>query len=293
MPLPHAFGARPAAVPAAAGLDRAQAAPAPKLPRCARASNGKRSLRLSGMGTALAATLMLQWGGGAQAAEYRTHASWAEDLVARVAPADNVYQSSPTTVTWPGVLGATRYQNASACSPFVTRVIRAAYGISATTFKSMLGSSSPTSSEYHHAIVNQRHFHRVAKPEDIERNDILASTYLPCANSSATGHTMIALSAARRRTVDTEPIIAGTVQYEVTIADSTSSPRPAVDTAKQVYTDTRTTGSVTATGAGISTIRLYKNVTTGEIAGYTWSMYRNSTYQPVEGCKSIAVGRLN
>lgn len=58
------------------------------------------------------------------------------------------------------------------------------------------------------------------------------------------------------------------LQYDIEVGDSTSSPRAATDPNKKVYPDTRKDG---ATGVGIGTLRLYKDVATGQIAGYTWT----------------------
>jgi hypothetical protein len=93
---------------------------------------------------------------------------------------------------------------------------------------------------------------------------------------------MIAMETPVLRTA-TKPLVAGTVQYEVRVADSTSSPR-----ATTGYPDTRVSGD----GAGIGTFRIYADEVTGEIKGYTWTMSSGSTYYDVSGCRKIAVGRL-
>jgi hypothetical protein len=73
------------------------------------------------------------------------------------------------------------------------------------------------------------------------------------------------------------------VQYEVQVADSTSSPRGVTG-----YPDTRADGE----GAGIGAFRIYADEATGEIRGYTWTMSGGSTYYDTSGCRKIAVGRL-
>lgn len=242
----------------------------------------------------LAISITSMSGSIAQGAEYLTHAPLSEDLVAHVAPANNVYDSNPTTVTWAGVGGAAIYENRSTCSPFVTRVVKAAYGISDpahfsdSAFKSWFGSSSPSASQYYEAIVGQNRFQRILNPLDIKRGDLIAASYLPCANKTTTGHVMIALSAAAARTVDSAPIIAGTTQYEVTIADSSSSGHDATDSLGNIYPDTRTSGN----GAGIGTLRIYKSTATGKISGYSWSMSKYSEHFSVDSCRPIAVGRM-
>jgi len=224
----------------------------------------------------------------ALADNYLTHANFAEQLINNVQPQNNTYDSNPTIVTWAGINGALIYQNRSTCSPFVTRVIKTAYNISDSTYKTWFNSSSPSSAQYHDAIVAGNHFQRIMTPENIQRGDLISIAYLPCANSSSTGHMMIAMSGATKRNTPTAPIIQGTEQYEISIADSTSSSHQAVDGNLVSYTDTRGEGN----GAGMGTLRLYKDVQTGQIAGYTWSMSTGSVYYSLNSCRTIAVGRL-
>jgi len=238
-----------------------------------------------------AATSALSFGiaSAAHADNYLTHANFAEQLITYVQPANNVYDSNPTIVTWAGINGASIYQNRSTCSPFVTRVIKTAYNISDTTYKNWFGSTSPSSSQYYDAIIAQNHFQRIMTPQNIQRGDLVAINYLPCANKDSTGHMMMAMSAAVKRSVDTAPIIPGTEQYELSISDSSSSNHQASDALGNPYNDTR---GENGSGAGTGTIRLYKNVQTGQITGYTWSMSSASVYYSIDSCRVIAVGRL-
>ncbi|HEY5799888.1 MAG TPA: hypothetical protein VIT92_06695 [Burkholderiaceae bacterium] len=218
------------------------------------------------------------------------HAALAEKLVANVGAADNSYNagSASTVVTLAGVNGATEYRNLSACAPFVTQLIKLGSQLSETTFRSYFNSGSPTSSAYNAYIVAGKHFTRVTQAAGIRRGDVLAVSYLPCAGQSATGHTMIATKDAVLRAAPTAPLVAGTVQYEVEIADSTSSPHGTTDAQGKTYADTRTAGN----GAGIGTVRIYADAVTGEIAGYSWSMSSGSIVYLVSGCRTLAVGRL-
>ncbi|MES2298768.1 MAG: hypothetical protein V4582_17115 [Pseudomonadota bacterium] len=227
--------------------------------------------------------------GAAQAADYAAQAPWAEQLIANVATVNNVYGSDPTIVTWAGVNGATIYQNRSTCAAFVSNVMKTSNGISNTSYKAIFGTSSPQSAQYYTNIVNQNHFQRIFNPNDIKRGDIIAAIYMPCANSESTGHTMLALSGATARTVNTLPLVAGTVQYEVTVADSSASNHDAKDSSGVLYPDTR---GADGSGAGIGKLRLYQDVATGTIIGYTWTMNRSSIYYANGGCRSIAVGRM-
>src|SRR5215470_1690819 len=87
------------------------------------------------------------------AAATPAHLLWAEEVAQNIDPANNVYGTSPTYLTWAGVNGATAYTNRTECSSFVTRVLKQAYGWSNTDFSTWFGSSSPTAAKYHDAIV--------------------------------------------------------------------------------------------------------------------------------------------
>jgi len=237
---------------------------------------------------ALALLIAAGAAGHAQAASFTAHVGWANTLIANVASANNEYTSDVTVVTWPGVKGATKYESRATCAPFVSTLIKTANGLSDSDYKARTGSYGPSSRQYHALILAQKNFTRIVTPAAIQAGDVIAVNYLPCANQSATGHTMVAMSAAVQRATDTAPIIPGTVQWEVTIADSTSSPHGATDANGTPYLDTRGAND----GAGKGTLRLYQNTTTGEIAGYTWTMSSGSVYYSVESCRTIAVGRM-
>lgn len=230
----------------------------------------------------------------AGAADYLTHADWIDSMVTNTTSANNVYASNGTTiVTWSGVRGATEYRNYSACAPFVSTLVRTAYDMTDAQYRARTGSGSPSSAQYYNLITAGTNFTRIAQVADIQRGDILAMNYLPCAGQSASGHTMVAMGPAVRRTTDTAPIIAGTVQYDIEVGDSTSSPRAAVDAAKRVYTDTRNgVDGAPTSGVGIGTLRLYQDVATGKIAGYTWTVSAYSTYFSVASCRQFAAGRM-
>lgn len=249
-------------------------------------SAGRRAALGLGLWAALVTT-------GAQAADYLNHAALAEQLVANVAPEKNVYDSDPTIVTWAGLNGATQYENRSTCSPFVTRVIKTAYGFSDAAYKTRTGSTSPSSARYYDLTVAQSGFLNITRVTDIRRNDIVAMKYLPCANKSSSGHTMIALSTPVRRAVDTAPLVPGTVQYEVQVVDSSASEHHATDSTGKLYADTRgDDGNAGRGGAGIGSFRLYADAVTGALVGYTWSMSSGSDYYNNAGCRLIAVGRM-
>jgi hypothetical protein len=253
----------------------------PAVPQ-ARRSIAKAGLALAGlMGMATA---------HAAAGDFVVHADWAESLARNVLPADNEYDNDPNILVWPGVNDGQKYQNRTVCGSFVTGNLKQAYGWTDAYFTQWTGGTGPDATKWHTLIATGNRFVRVFKPEQIARGDIIAAKYLPCAKAgSSSGHAMIALSPAIQRPVNSKPVIAGTVQYEVLVADSSGSDHDATG-----YPDTRidALGNKLSEGAGVGWLRLYRNVQTGDIQGYTWSMKGGSTYYDVSSCRTLAVGRL-
>lgn len=209
------------------------------------------------------------------------HADLAGRLVQNVQPANNTYNSDglPTVVTLAGVNGASEYKNVSVCAPFITSLVKLANGLTDTQFRNLFGSTSPNSALWKSHIVTGNRFVRRTRAEDIRRGDILAISY-GCPNETSSGHTMIAMSPAERRLAASDPVIADTVQYELRVADSSSSLHSS---------DTR---AGTGNGAGEGIMRVYADATTGEIRGYTWSLSSVSVYYDVTSCRQLAVGTL-
>jgi hypothetical protein len=208
------------------------------------------------------------------------HVLWAEAIALNVTPASNDYGSNPTYLTWPGVQGATTYANRTECSPFVTRVLKQAYGWSDTDFLTWFGYKSPYAATYHDAIQAGNRFLEIQHIKDIQIGDIIAIKYP--AGSASTGHVMIAYNTPAQR-MTTAPVVVGTTQYEIEVIDSAQSGHGPTDT--RLMED----GTWDA-GAGIGVLRLYAD-NTGTIVGYTWSTYNNSVYYD-QTTRHLTVGRL-
>lgn len=231
------------------------------------------------------AALLAPFAVQAQSISPTAHADLAQQLVTGlVAGTTNQYndEGAPTEVLLAGVNGSTVYKNVSVCAPFVTSLIKLGNNLSNDQFKARFNTTttSPNSATWYSFITSGNRFTRIHHAASIAKGDVIAMSY--CSGGSGTGHTMIAMGTPVLRTA-TKPIIAGTVQYEVQVADSTSSPRGVAG-----YPDTRVSGD----GAGIGTFRIYADEVTGEIKGYTWTMSSGSTYYDTSGCRKIAVGRL-
>lgn len=95
---------------------------------------------------------------------------------------------------------------------------------------------------------------------DIRRGDILAAEY-SAGSTDGTGHVAIVESIRPRNADDpVGPSLPDTNQYIVRVIDSSQNTH-----ANDTRTDTHTTG------IGSGELRLYEKISTGEIAGWSWS----------------------
>jgi len=229
----------------------------------------------------LLTTLALTLAGLAGAAEAPGHLDWARRLVAGVTPETNLYASGPTVVTWSGVNGAAETRNRSVCSALVAHLLMQAYGYRAADFGSWLDGRFPRAAGFHDAIVAGHGFDRVTRIADIRPGDVLAIKYP--AGSKPTGHVLLAASRPTPRHA-TEPVVAGTEQYEIEVIDSSHTGHGPTDTrhyAKGKF----------HSGVGEGLFRLYAGPD-GKLAGYSWSVTKASeVYRPDE--RDLVIGRLN
>jgi len=210
------------------------------------------------------------------------HLGWAEEIALNVSPRLNAYASAPSFIHWPGVQGATTYENRTKCASFVTLVLQQAYGWDGDDFKAWLKSTSPFATAYHEAIEDGNGFLVIQKLTDIQSGDLIAIDYPD--GGEDTGHVMIAAGSPtlRRATV---PLKADTTQYIIEVIDSTKDPHGSTDTRAATQDE----------GAGLGVFRLYANAA-GTIVGYTWSLehtkYYDQTIQDKTKLRALTVGRL-
>jgi hypothetical protein len=211
------------------------------------------------------------------------HLWWAERLVEHVAPENNAYVFGDPRVTWLGVAGAAGYSNRSVCNTFVCAVLRQAYGWTDDVFRRWFDVRRPSAARFVGAIKRGSGFVQRRVVDHITPGDIMAIRYP--AGSTSSGHVVIVRSAAVRRE-STAPVIAGTIQYDISVVDSTRSPHGVVSAA-----DTRIASDGTLhPGAGFGIMRLYAD-DSGIIVGHAWSRARGAPYRP-EPEYSVAVGQL-
>lgn len=214
--------------------------------------------------------------------------TWPESLALNVLDENNIYANSDQALSWPsGGIGI--YSVRADCSGFVTRSLAKAFGFTAEDMVTWMGSQGPSSARYHENILAGNNFQRIQRAPDVRRGDIVAMKYID-KTSGGTGHTMIAASDAVLRQPASAPEIDGTLQYELKIIDSTSSPHGIGDTRKGTGDN-----GADQDGAGFGTIRLYVDAS-AKITGYTWSLSSGSTYytatSPAGDRRSLVVGRM-
>lgn len=215
------------------------------------------------------------------------HLTDAEDLVIDLLTAGQT--ASPAN--WPNVYGTPAFinwnwTNSSArteCSSFVTQLWQHSYGWNSNTFKSWMGSTSPTAAKYHDTIQAQNGFTRVPLVTQIQPGDIIAIVYYPELQSPS-GHVMVVQDYPQPN--NSSPVIAGTKQWTIPVIDSSAS-----------YHGTNDTRYGHPGGIGHGTFRLYSNPD-NTVAGYTWSLLSTSLSNYVSQASTttsgnhLVIGRL-
>jgi hypothetical protein len=191
----------------------------------------------------------------------------------------NVY-GTPASIVWAGSLSTARTE----CSTFVTNLWEYTYGYTSTTFQNWMGSTSPDAARYHDAIQAANGFQPITNVNDIQPGDIIAIAYYP-EYQDPSGHVMIVQAAPQPNS--SNPLVANTQQWTISVIDSSSS-----------YHGTTDTRYAHPGGIGQGVFRLYTNPD-GTPAGYTWSLLGTSlsSYYPQATTTAsghhLVIGRLN
>ena len=226
------------------------------------------------------AAFLLSPGEAAAQAAPPAHLLWAEELVDNVLPENNTYGTYPHYIHWEGEHGATEYKNRTQCNSFLTRLLQQAHDWTDTDIRQWMGSASPNAAMYHAVIVTEERFEEIAAITDLLPGDVIAIKYP--AGSTVSGHIAIVRDAPVLRAA-TAPLVSLTVQYEVTVVDSSSTGHGP--------TDTRLNGDGTwHPGAGIGVMRLYANAD-GSVAGHTWSTSTRSAFYG-QATRNVVLGRF-
>jgi len=201
----------------------------------------------------------------------------AKALVEKVKPENTSYRHKNNEVSW-GVKGEAVCH--ADCSGFINALLLHTGAFGEKDFKNHLGTERPLARHYYDAIIHQRGFVEITRIHEVKAGDIIAIRYPP--GSSNTGHVMLVVNKPDSRTA-TEPMIKGTVQYEVQIVDSSTSGHGGNDSRKLAdgkFHD----------GLGTGVFRIYTNEQ-GVFVGHAWSNYPSSKYQDIKA-RHIVVGRV-
>jgi hypothetical protein len=177
---------------------------------------------------------------------------------------------------------------------FVTNALEDAWGYTQDEFYFMWESDFPTSPTYYNAIVNKDYFNHITNVANIAPGQLFAINSAAATETTGAyaGHTMVIVEAPTQLTIPLKPIIAGTLQYAVKIADATN----VIHGVNAKYPDSRA-GTTNKNGTGY--VRIYVKNDPGTTAhgsltglGYTWSVTSTENmenyYEPHE--RAYAIG---
>lgn len=249
-------------------------------------------MRMSWMHLPVAALSLCLVPATAAAVEPPEHWVWADEMVDTVTPAANNY-GDPAALTWSGENGLGHSTARVKCASFLTELLERAYAVDMVGW---FGCTSPHAASYHDAILDEDGFTEILSVDAIQPGDVVAIRYhdanctqLTCGtfeNCTTTGHIAIAAAAPTKRTA-TAPLVAGTVQYDLEIFDSSTTPHGSGDTRWQAGT-----AGAHDQGTGRGTMRLYAAAADAghPIVGHTWSTSSGSSYHGVAK-RDVVVGR--
>jgi hypothetical protein len=175
------------------------------------------------------------------------------------------------------------YESHTDCSGFVDALLAHSYGFDQQVFRNVFGSGRPTAARYHDAILQQKGFHLIEHIQDARPGDFLAAKYLT--RTDNTGHIM--LVAARPVQIDRpkKPLIAGTIQWEVAIIDSSESGHGPMDTRHK-----KGVNGKDHDGLGEGILRIYSDGS-GNVVGCAWSTLAASKFKSPQD-EPLVIGRL-
>lgn len=224
---------------------------------------------------------MIALEGTVTALELPLHLNWGNTLVSELTPEHNEYASSPSYIHFAGQGSYTITENRSLCSSFITELFKFSYNLTDSYFYQWTGSSSPDAALYHDLIVSGNGFTSIESILNVQPGDIMSIKYND-GTTTATGHSMVVSGFPKLRS-PTNPIVSGTIQYEIPVIDSSKSGHGPLDT--RLMPD-----GTWDSGAGEGVFRVYVNPQSFAVVGHTWSTY-NGTYY-TQNARHLAVGRF-
>jgi hypothetical protein len=206
------------------------------------------------------------------------HLAVAIDLVSRLDLDNTTYNHGDPDVTWQG----SDAHSFADCSGFVDELLKHTYGYDRDDFKKWFDSHRPSARRYHDAIAAHTGFHEVETLGAVRPGDFIAVDYLR--RTDNTGHIMLVVESPRRMPAK-KPMIAGTVQWEVAVIDSSMTGHGTTDTRHKRGPDGKD-----HEGLGEGVLRLYTDAE-GRVAGLAWSTETVSKFETPES-EHVVIGRL-
>jgi hypothetical protein len=194
------------------------------------------------------------------------HLAVAKQMVAHLDLANTNYEHGT-----PSIKFTTPYESHTDCSGFADALLTYSYGLDKDALRNIFGSARPTAARYHDAIIEQKGFKRIEHVQDIQPGDFLAVKYF--ARKDNTGHVMLVAGRPLRLVPTKEPTVPGTVQWEVTVIDSSESGHGTSDTRHKKGPDGKDHD-----GLGEGVLRLYSDAA-GNVKGFAWSTQAVSKFK--------------
>lgn len=214
------------------------------------------------------------------------HVRAATQMIADITPANNDYVYSGSIVQWKTDAGADKYICRTDCSGFFDALLEHCYHATPELFQQWTGSHRPTAARWYESIANRKSADVLTAVSTIDAakiGDVIVIRYQP-GQQVDTGHVMIIADAPHLRD-STDPIVDGTLQWEVRVIDCSKSGHGKTDTRWKPDDETF------AKGVGIGLFRLYSKPD-HTIAGYSWSTLKASKFIPVAD-HAVMLARIN
>jgi hypothetical protein len=206
------------------------------------------------------------------------HLTIAKQLVAHLDLTNTDYEHGT-----PSVKFTAPCESHADCSGFADALLQYSYDLDKEQFRKIFNSGRPSAKRYHDAIEEENGFKEIKHVGDLKPGDFLAVKYF--SRKDNTGHVMLAASRAVRMTSPKQPIVPGTVQWEVTIIDSSESGHGPTDTRHAKGSDGKDHD-----GVGEGVLRIYSDAQ-GDIAGFAWSTASASKFKAPDD-EHLVIGRF-
>ena len=209
------------------------------------------------------------------------HVREAARLVRSVSAATSNYQHGVGPVVWPGEESGRPAACHTDCSGFLNALLKHSYGLTDEQLSPELNAKRPLAKHYFTAIEQHHGFQAIELLTQARPGDIIAVRYNESKPGENTGHVMLMAGPPRQRAAS-EPVVAGTIQWEVPVIDESESGHGLHDTRHLAEGGFRD-------GLGAGVLRIYTDPT-GRIAGHSWSVTRKSKFRSQEQ-RPLVIGR--